>query len=217
MKCECQGDPEAGAGFCTAIHFAVTRLHNTLAAVAGHAIFGNDDGFAIGPADVVCLAVACGGFGTTLLGTYNLRLQISKTKIFHTSGTKHLQAPASMPVAGEDVEGSWLPGFKCYGAYIGSNQYVKFKLGQKVEELISDIDTIIELLKEDSHAAWSMLSRILTQQFDYLQSLQYPSNIAEAAERLDSRIWRAVEQHAGQGHLPRKEGGLGWECVPDVP
>ena len=212
---ECQGDPEAGAGFCTAIHPAVTTLHNTLAAVGGHAIFGNDDGFAIGPAEVVCPAVEA--FGVTLLETCNLRLQTSKTKIYHRSGTKPLQAPASMPVAGEEVEGCWLPGFKCYGAYIGSNEYVKFKLGEKVEELIYDIDNIMELLKEDSHAAWSLLSRSLTQQFDYLLSLQYPSDIAQAAARLDNRIWRAVEQLAGQGHVPREEEGLGFECVPEVP
>ena len=44
-----QGDPEASAAFAVAVHPAVVWLKRELSVVGGLAIFGNDDGFAVGP------------------------------------------------------------------------------------------------------------------------------------------------------------------------
>ena len=122
-----------------------------------------------------------------------------------------------MPAAGEEVEGQWLPGFKCYGAYIGSSAYVKHKLAEKVKQLCDDADKTMTLLKDDHQTAWVMLSRSLSQQMDYLLTMQYPSDTLEAASLMDSRIWAALGRLAGQSHIPREEEGLGVECVPLVP
>ena len=53
----CQGDSEASGCFCVGWHPEVLELNNALQPSGGLAIFGNDDGYAIGPADVVFPAV----------------------------------------------------------------------------------------------------------------------------------------------------------------
>ena len=44
-----QGNPEAGFKFCVACHEEVKSLDGKLAVAGGKAIFGNDDGYAMGP------------------------------------------------------------------------------------------------------------------------------------------------------------------------
>ena len=87
----CQGDPEAGADFCVAIHEPVRDLARELSAAGGVGIFGNDDGFAVGPPEVVFKAVE--RFARNVLETCNLTLQVSKTKVYLASGEKPAQAP----------------------------------------------------------------------------------------------------------------------------
>ena len=53
----------------------------------------------------------------------------------------------------------------------------------------------------------------LSHTLDYSLTLQYPSDVQEAAAELDARLWRALEQLAGQPRIPRGEEGLGFECV----
>ena len=54
------------------------------------------------------------------------------------------------------------------------------------------------------------------QKFGYWLSLQYPSDVREAAMKLDTILWRMFERTVGQ-HIPRVEEGMGVECVLDVP
>ena len=53
----CQGDCEASGCFCVGWHPEVININNALQPSGGLAIFGNDDGYAIGPAEVVFPAV----------------------------------------------------------------------------------------------------------------------------------------------------------------
>ena len=98
-------------------------LHRELAAVGGVAVFGNDDGFAVGPPEVVFQAVQ--RFADRVFQICNLRLQVSKTRVYLETGQKPVEAPEDMPRAGKMVEGQWLPGFMCYGVAIGTAGYVK--------------------------------------------------------------------------------------------
>ena len=89
---------------------------------------------------------------------------------------------------------------------------------QNKERLLQgEVDTIMQLLKQDPQAAWVLLSTALSKQLDYSLSLQYPSDILEAAAAMDARLWSALEQIAGQHRIPRREEGLGVECVVEVP
>ena len=75
----------------------------------------------------------------------------------------------------------------------------------------------MNLLKNDNQSAWVLLSTALSKQLDYALSLQYPSDILEAAAAMDARLWAALEQVAGQSRIPWGEEGLGIECVVAVP
>ena len=56
----------------------------------------------------------------------------------------------------------------------------------------------------------------LAHKMDYHLSLCYPSDILPAAEYLDKILWGVFEQAVGQ-QVPRKEQGLGVECVLNLP
>ena len=65
----------------------------------------------------------------------------------------------------------WHPGFTCYGVAIGSKGYVNNFLQQKVDKFSADVSKVMDLLKDDRHAAWNVLSTLLSQQFDHSISL----------------------------------------------
>ena len=179
--------------------------------MGGCAVFGNDDGYAIGPPELVFDAVH--RFSSVLKETCNLSLQETKTKVYHDSGMKPPQAPASMPRAGLRVAEEWLPGFQCYGVAIGSLGYVHHVLGEKVAELSQDVDRVMELLKADNQSAWVLLSTSFAQQLDYLLTLQYPSDMRWAAGAMDAKLWEVLERLAGQERIPQGDEGMGVECL----
>ena len=213
-----QGGPQAGGRFSVAWHKDVRALHARLAAAGGQAKFGNDDGYACGPSEVVFEAVE--EFRAAIKARCNLTLNMTKSKVYLASGELPAQAPPGMDRAGLQVGDRWLPGFRAYGVFIGSKEYVKFSLMEKVAGLgglREEVDKVMEVLKEDSQAAWVLLSTSLSQQLDYSLSLQYPSDMLEAAAAMDQRLWEALQQVSGQSHIPRGEEGLGIECVVQVP
>ena len=210
-----QGDPEASGGFAVALHPAVKELHRSLAAVGGLAVFGNDDGYAIGPPEVLFRELE--RFQTRAFHTCNLSIQVSKTKVYMETGAKPAEAPADMPQAGVRVGRRLLPGFQCYGVAIGSQDYVQHMLGEKVAELRRDVDKVMELLEADHHAAWVLLSTSLSQQLDYLLTLQYPRDIYWPAGNMDAKLWEVVEHLAGHDRIPQGEEGMGVECVLQLP
>ena len=75
-----QGDPEASGCFCVAWHLDVRELDATLNAVGGMAKFGNDDGYAIGPADILFPAIT--HFADQIREKHLLHLQVQKTDVF---------------------------------------------------------------------------------------------------------------------------------------
>ena len=78
-----QGDPEAGAGFAVPVQPAVEELHRELAAVGGVGVFGNDDGFAVGPPEVVFQAVEVCGQGAP-----NLQPEVTSLQDKSVSGER---------------------------------------------------------------------------------------------------------------------------------
>ena len=69
--------------------------------------FGNDDGYAIGPANVLFPAIA--HFATEVKEKHLLELQVQKTEVFSWDGMLPPQAPPNMKVAGVTKEGSFFP------------------------------------------------------------------------------------------------------------
>ena len=71
---------------------------------------------------------------------------------------------------------------------VGSPAFIKHHLRERAEELAGQVDKVMHLLREDAQAAWVLLSSALFHQFDYSLSLQYPSDMLEAAQLLDARL-----------------------------
>ena len=211
----CQGDSEASGCFCVGWHPEVLELNNALQPSGGLAIFGNDDGYAIGPADVVFPAVV--QFREAIQLTCGLSLRLSKCLVYTRTGELPPEAPAGMKRAGlESDGGGFHPGFRCYGVFIGSDEYVRSMLKQEGERLCSEIDKMMHLLRDDCQAAWVILSTAMAHQLDYSLTLQYPTDVLECAQMLDARIWAALEQLAGQATIARGVEGGQAACVLDL-
>ena len=110
------------------------------------------------------------------------------------------------------VDGTFEPGFDCYGIPLGTDSYVRKALQLKAEEVKRDMEQVADILAKDSQALWVALHRSLAHKMDYHLSLCYPSDILPVAEYLDKTLWGVFERAVGQ-QVPREEKGLGVECV----
>ena len=200
-----QGDPEASGCFCVAWHQEVIELDNTLKTAGGMARFGNDDGYAIGPASILFPAIA--NFAREVKEKHLLELQVQKTEVFSWDGLLPPQAPPNMKVAGVSMEGSFFPGMVVYGIPVGTDMYVQHMLEEVVNDIVSQVDRVQEVLAGESQAVWSVLYSSLAHKLDWQLTLCYPSDINAMAKRLDGVFWSVLESiarspipKAGQEH-----------------
>jgi hypothetical protein len=149
----------------------------------GIGVFGMDDGYVVGPGDVVFPAVE--RFERSLLEQCGLVLQRAKTEVFSWDGVLPRDTPAEMVLAGREVEGQFMPGFLCYGVPVGSNGYVRDVLEDKVEQIAVHAEKAVKVLEGERQALWSVLKWSLSQRFEYWLQLSYPSDVKEAAAPLD--------------------------------
>ena len=198
-----QGDPEASSCFCIAWHQDVIELDRTLSGVGGMARFGNDDGYAIGPAQILFPAVA--KFAHDIQHKHLLQLQVRKTEIFSWSGTLPPEAPRDMKVAGISIGDRFYPGMVVYGIPVGSEEYVKHMLNEVVDDIASQVDRVQEVLAGESQAMWGVLNSSLAHKLDWHLTLCYPSDIKYAAKRLDKIFWSVLES-LSRLSIPRADG-----------
>ena len=140
---ERQGDGEASAFFSVAIHRDVKRLDAAVAASGGAGMFGNDDGYVIGPLEVAGPALR--DFKHSLRERCGLQLQEDKTELY----SQRELTPAElngMKKAGVQLEDGFAPGFVCYGIPVGSPQYVNHELMKKADEVVKEVEEISEIL-----------------------------------------------------------------------
>ena len=135
-----QGDPEASGCFCVAWHQEVIALDNTLTAVGGMARFGNDDGYAIGPKEVLFPAIA--KFAEEIREKHLLELQVRKTEVFSWTGVLPPEAPPGVKLAGVTSDNTFYLGMVVYGIPVGCDEYVKHKLNEVVDDMVSQIDKV---------------------------------------------------------------------------
>ena len=128
-------------------------------------MFGMDDGYVIGPSEVVFPAVE--RFERSLLDQCGLMLQRAKTEVFTWDGVMPRDTPAGMVIAGREVEGQFMPGFLCYGVPVGSNEYVRHVLEEKVEQIAVQAEKAVKVLEGERQALWSVMKWSLSQRFEY--------------------------------------------------
>ena len=118
---------------------------------------------------------------------------------------------SSCGLAGEMVDGRWEPGWIVYGCPMGTDAYVALMLDKKVEELAEGAKRVCEVLEEESQALWAVLRLSLQQQFGYWISLVHPTQVAGAADRVDSILWKVLEKVAGSV-IPQAAEDLAYTC-----
>ena len=174
-----------------------------------------DDGYAVGPKDLV--REATGVFAQEVREACGLELEWSKTEVFSWDGLLPTGFPEGVTVAGEEVvEGVFQPGFLCYGQPVGSSEYVTSHLWKRAQKIVKDAKKTVDVLAGEKQAIWASLKWSISQRFDYWLKLSYPSDIRPVAAWLDGELWSVLEAAVGC-HIPRGEEGRGWETVVQVP
>ena len=118
---ETQGDPKASPFFCVSWHKYVRELDEEVKGSGGMARFGMDDGYVLGPAEVVFPAME--RFSESVRRFCHLQLERTKTQTFTWDATLPLETPDGLTLAGEEVDGNFEPGFLCYGVSVGTDMW----------------------------------------------------------------------------------------------
>ena len=209
-----QGDPPSSPLFCVGIHPYVRQLDAALGEVGGMAKFGMDDGYLLGPPQVVFPAMEI--FEQQIRDHCGLELERSKTEVFSWDGVLPRDTPDGLVLAGKEVDGEFLGGYLCYGIPVGCDQYVRHMLAQKVEEVAIKAERAVKVLAGERQSLWAVLKWSVTQQMDYWLQLSYPSDMSAAGAGLDRKIWRVLEATIGSKIPEGTERGER-DCVLDVP
>ena len=162
-----QGDSAASMRFCVALHPSLLLLDAGCRAgdCGGMARAGADDITAIGPPEVVFKAVE--EFGREVRERCLLHWERTKTEVFTWEGGLPVGTPHGLTLAGEQVDGTFEPGFLMYGVPVGSDAYCKDQLMKIAQGIVSDGQKTAELLSGERQSLWSALRCSISQRFDY--------------------------------------------------
>ena len=98
-----------------------------------------------------------------------------KREVYSSNGILPEGTPEGLLNAGTMVDGKWEPGFICYGAPIGSDQYVLAMLDEKLAEVKEEVKKMCVILKDERQALWTVLRSSISKKLYYWLSLKYPS------------------------------------------
>ena len=178
-----QGDTASSPYFCVAWHPWVRELDSTLAQVGGLARFGMDDGYTVGPPNILFPALS--KFAADIRDNCGLELEMKKCEVLAWSGQIPEEAGTGITNAGLEVDGSWEPGFLVYGVPVGTDKYVEKMLDQKVDEIEKIAKQVCKVLDGEVQTIWTIFRMSIMQQFDYWLQLVHPTQIEKAASRLN--------------------------------
>ena len=88
-------------------------------------------------------------------------------------------------LAGTVVNGNFDPRIICYVVPIGTDNYVKYMMNQKVDEVARRAENSCKVLGGEKQSLWTVLRLSMSQQLDYWLQLCYPSHVLAAANRMD--------------------------------
>ena len=85
-----------------------------------------------------------------------------------------------------------------------------------VTEISGEVDLVCEVLQDEHQALWAVLRSSVSQKLDYWLTLVYPSQVREAAEKMDSLQIKVMEILLGL-KIPLQGEGFGWDCPLRLP
>ena len=213
-----QGDSAASMRFCVALQPSLRRLDEACGAggSGGMARGGADDITAIGPADIVFRAVV--EFGREVEERCLLHWERTKSEVFSWDGVAPAGTPDSggLPLAGEEVEETFQPGFLMYGVPVGTDEYCTHKLMEIARRIASDAQQTAQLLAGERQSLWTALRVSTSRRFDYWLQLAYPPVVEPVARWLDNQLWSMLETATGLT-IARVAYNTPWNCVLPVP
>ena len=192
-----QGDSKTTDDFTVTLQPSVVKLDTACHdECGGIARGGADDIFAFAQRDVAVRVV--NDFAAEVRERCGLEVQWGKTEIYSLLDALPEGAPPGMTVAGQDIEGSFVRGFLCWGVPVGEDRYVSKVLDDKVTQILAEGRCSLEVLGlKHRHAAWIGLKQSVWQRFEYWCQNCYPSLTLPAAARLDQGLHSLLEMVVG--------------------
>ena len=95
-------------------------------------------------------------------------------------------------------------------------KYVRHHLTLKVKEIAKEVGEILEVMEGEGQAVWTVARSSTIMKLDYHISLCYPSDMVEAARKMDQVLHRMMEK-ASALRIPTVEEGRGLECCLALP
>ena len=178
-----------------------------------------DDGYAAGPPEILFPALE--KFAQNVQQQCLLVWEKTKTEVFYWDGNMSEYCTPGLTRAGVVIDGSFEPGYLCYGVPIGTDKYVEHMLEEKMIDVTKSAKNSIEVLGDERQSLWTVVRLSLSQQLDYWLQLCYPSNVQAAAMKMDSIMWKTLEVTADSS-IPRMQSdehpeGVTLISIPGVP
>jgi hypothetical protein len=201
-----QGSPTSSSGFSYTIHEKVKRADKRLVEYGGCARFGMDDGYMMGPMEVVFQVLK--EFVIGIKEEHGCELNTRKCKMYNIKEGRCMAArrEGHIPLSMQHVEegiyvnelGERLKGITIFNVPVGEERYVEAVLRHKAREVEQTTRQYVEDLEAKyPQELWTMLQFSLQHRITYWLRTCTPEETEEMAEHVDKCIMEAVEAATG--------------------
>ena len=190
-----QGSPIASAAFAVAIHPEVKAADEALAAHGGCARFGMDDGYLLGPPDVVFHVL--GVLERDLLSNVGLVLNVRKCQLLCGPGvdaeTVQQDAPPGLKRGSIALpDGGLAYGVTIFNVPVGDPQFVQEFLRRKADKIVEAVDIHSRRLAHYSHELWTMLHYSLQHRATYWLRNMPPDDLQSFCCTVDEAVLKCA-------------------------
>ena len=223
-----QGNPLSSLAFCVTIHPVIEEAQAELQRQGGRIIFLMDDGYAVGPTQVI-LTIAT-AMARDMKERYNIDLQPPKSKMYnedpaHLQGVldqHHAEGGAQFAIGKvTTASGQTAYGIQVAGVPLGDDDYIREHISNKVAKVREGINKTKTALQDVNHQALiAMLAQCFVPTMVYEARIIPPTKMEAHLRELDDVIARTADacigrqvkltgRNARRRALPRKLKGGG--------
>jgi hypothetical protein len=201
-----QGSPTSSSGFSFTIHDKVKEADRRLAEVGGCARFGMDDGYMVGPKEIIFDVLA--KFAEGIERDHGCALNTRKCKMYsRTEGAcEEARREGFIPAVLEHIQegtyvnetGDIFRGILIFNVPVGEERYVEAVLRDKAQQVGQVTRQYVEDLEEEyPQELWTMLQFSLQHRITYWLRTCTPEETRQMAEHVDYCIMEAVQAATG--------------------